>query len=271
MSSSRPSLPAFTIPTRISDHLQPLRECGRLMGSDSHPRTLRHTPLNSKRIGYLYPSHALRQKKLRLCDARDLKLGEKSPYMLQGSVVRLIHPFQGFTGNRFFLSSRKLLRAPLRDIPGYSLLSGGRLLTGGRHCALICIPPARHCIICLSAFRSLLAHGTTGHWHRVSPMLFPNAGVPTAPTVESFRLSERFSSRLCTELQKRPGGTHYKYSIFNVENPGRTASRILRERCSLKTNKSYNSRISSALNLWFNICKSGNTKKQTCSAVSYSR
>ena len=125
--------------------------------------------------------------------------------------------------------------------------------------------------ICLSAFRSLLAHGTTGHWHRVSPMLFPNAGVPTAPTVESFRLSERFSSRLCTELQKRPGGTHYKYSIFNVENPGRTASRILRERCSLKTNKSYNSRISSALNLWFIICKSGNTKGQTCSAVNYSR
>ena len=97
-----------------------------------------------------------------------------------------------------------LLRAPPRGIPGYSLLSGGRLLAGDRHCALICIPPARHRIFCLSAFRYPLAHDTTGHWHQVSLALFPNAGIPTASPAESFRLSERFSSRLCTEIQDDP-------------------------------------------------------------------
>ena len=41
----------------------------------------------------------------------------------------------------------------------------------------------------------------TGHSLRISPELFPNADVPSAPHSENLRLSERFSSRLYTELQ----------------------------------------------------------------------
>ena len=67
-----------------------------------------------------------------------------------------------------------LLRAPPRGITGYSLLSGGRQLTGGRDCALVRVPPARHCIFCLSAFRRPLARvsqGThAGYPLRFSPM-----------------------------------------------------------------------------------------------------
>ena len=55
-----------------------------------------------------------------------------------------------------------LLRAPPRGIPGYSLLSGGRLLTGDRVCALVRVPPAQHCIFCLSAFRCPLARVSQG-------------------------------------------------------------------------------------------------------------
>ena len=41
--------------------VQPLREYGRLMGSDSHPRILRLSPLISKRIDYLCHSRVFRQ------------------------------------------------------------------------------------------------------------------------------------------------------------------------------------------------------------------
>ena len=54
-------LPAFTVPTRTSDAVQPLRGYGRLMGSDSHPRILRLSPLISRRIGYLRRSRIFRQ------------------------------------------------------------------------------------------------------------------------------------------------------------------------------------------------------------------
>lgn len=61
-------LPAFTVPTRTSDLVQPLREYGRLMGSDSHPRILRLLPLISRRIDYLRRSRIFRQ--LTSCDHR---------------------------------------------------------------------------------------------------------------------------------------------------------------------------------------------------------
>ena len=65
-----------------------------------------------------------------------------------------------------------LLRAPPRGIPGYSLLSGGRQLTGDKGCALVCVPPARHCIFCLSAFRRPLARVPQGT-HAGYPRPFP--------------------------------------------------------------------------------------------------
>ena len=54
-------LPAFTIPNVNFRPLQPLREYGRLMGSDSHPRILRLAPLISGRIDYLRRSRVFRQ------------------------------------------------------------------------------------------------------------------------------------------------------------------------------------------------------------------
>ena len=177
---------------------------------------LQFSLLFSRRIGYLHLSRIFRHFKSSYHNTvrENRPSGRRFSIPLPGSVIRLIRPFQGFTGARLVQSSRKgrslhkvitsLLRAPPRGIPGYSLLSGGRLLAGDRHCALVCIPPARHRIFCPSAFRYPLAHDTTGHWHRVSPALFPNAGIPTASPAESFRLSERFSSRLCTEIQDEP-------------------------------------------------------------------
>ena len=97
-----------------------------------------------------------------------------------------------------------LLRAPPRGIPGYSLLSGGRLLTGDRVCALVRVPPAQHCIFCLSAFRCPLARVSQGT-HAGYPRPFsPMRAFRQLPLRESRRLSERFSSRLCTELQNSP-------------------------------------------------------------------
>ena len=67
-----------------------------------------------------------------------------------------------------------LLQAPPCGIPGYSLLSGGRLFTGGRNCALVRVPPAQHCIFCLSTFRcrfTPVPQGTgAGYPRRFSPM-----------------------------------------------------------------------------------------------------
>ena len=102
---------------------------------------------------------------------------------LLGSVLRLIRPFRSFTGNRrvrhpvngpITRFSAALLRAPPRGITGHSLLPGGRLLTGGRDCALVRVPPARHCIFCLSAFLLPIARGVkgtgTGYPRCFSPM-----------------------------------------------------------------------------------------------------
>ena len=54
-------------------------------------------------------------------------------------------------------------------------------------------------------------------------MLFPNAGVPTAPTAESRRLSERFSSRLCTELQNGLEELVIRYAAFKMRWRGLAA------------------------------------------------
>ena len=70
--------------------------------------------------------------------------------------------------------STTLLRIPLRGISGYSLLSGGRLLTGDRGCALVRVPPAQLCIFCLPTFRRPLTRvpqGTDSRYPRCfSPM-----------------------------------------------------------------------------------------------------
>ena len=127
---------------------------------------LQFSLLFSRRIGYLHLSRIFRHFKSSYHNTvrENRPSGRRFSIPLPGSVIRLIRPFRGFTGDRLVQSSRKgrslhkvitsLLRAPPHGIPGYSLLSGGRLLAGDRHCALICIPPARHRIFCPSAFRS---------------------------------------------------------------------------------------------------------------------
>lgn len=73
-----------------------------------------------------------------------------------------------------FSPSITLLQAPPCGIPGYSLLSGGRLFAGDRSCALVRVPPAQHCIFCFSTFRcrfTPVPQGTpAGYPRRFSPM-----------------------------------------------------------------------------------------------------
>jgi hypothetical protein len=145
---------------------------------------LQFSLLFSRRIGYLHLSRIFRHFKSSYHNTvrENRPSGRRFSIPLPGSVIRLIRPFQGFTGARLVQSSRKgrslhkvitsLLRAPPRGIPGYSLLSGGRLLAGDRHCALICVPPARHRILCLSAFRYMLTRIPQGTGTRY-PRAFP--------------------------------------------------------------------------------------------------
>lgn len=69
-----------------------------------------------------------------------------------------------------------------------------------------CIPPARQRIFCHFGIPEHSHVCSTGHCPWVSSWFFPNAGIPTAPPAESFRLSERLTSRLCTEFQDSPEG-----------------------------------------------------------------
>ena len=178
---------------------------------------LQFSPLFSRRLGYLHLSRIFRHFKSSYYNTvrENRPSGRRFSIPLPGSVIRLIRPFQGFTGARLVQSSRKgrslhkvitsLLRAPPRGIPGYSLLSGGRLLAGDRHCALICVPPARHRILCLSAFRYMLTHipqGTgTGYPRRFSPMqAFRQLPLPKASASQSgfhpaYALRSRMSRR----------------------------------------------------------------------------
>ena len=161
-----------------------MRRCGRLTGSDSCPRIPRLTPPSSKRIGCLYPSRILRQAFYNILSGVMVIVygNEISTIPLFGSAIRLIRPFRDFSGNRFvglpgtdriLVNPTALLRAPPRGIPGYSLLSGGRLLTGDRRCALICFPPARLCIYCLSAFPRPVARAGKGTDAEYPPRFSP--------------------------------------------------------------------------------------------------
>ena len=106
----------------------------------------------------------------------------KLHFPLLGSAFRLIRPFRSLTGNRRvslpgterYPTPSTLLQAPPCGIPGYSLLSGGRLFACGGSFALVRVLPARHCIFCLLAFRGRLApapQGThAGYPRRFSPM-----------------------------------------------------------------------------------------------------
>ena len=79
--------------------VQPLREYGRSMGSDSHPRILRLSPLTSRRVDYLRLSRVFRQMLLLRSNDR-MQEDEQSSIPLLGSAFCLIRPFRGFTGNR---------------------------------------------------------------------------------------------------------------------------------------------------------------------------
>ena len=59
-SSSKPFCPLSRYRPELQTLFQPLREYGRLMGSDSHPRILRLSPLISRRIDYLHRSRIFR-------------------------------------------------------------------------------------------------------------------------------------------------------------------------------------------------------------------
>ena len=74
-------------------------------------------------------------------------------------------------------------------------------MTGDKSCALACVPPAQHCIFCLSAFCCPLTRVSQGTDSGYPQSFSPMRAFRTAPTAESRRLSELFSSRLCTELQ----------------------------------------------------------------------
>ena len=108
-------LPAFTVPTRTSDLFQPLREYGRLMGSDSHPRILRLSPLISRRVDYLRLSRVFRQMLLLRSHDR-MQEDEQSSIPLLGSAFRLIHPFSGLHWKPARQSSRKGPVARLRPL-----------------------------------------------------------------------------------------------------------------------------------------------------------
>ena len=174
---------------------------------------LRFSPLFSRRIGYLHLSRFFRHFKSSYYNTvrENRPSGRRFPIPLPGSVIRLIRPFRGFTGDRLAQSSRKgrslhkvIHLSPAGTTPRHSGLfppfgrasidRRQRLRLGSRssgtalHFLPLGIPsPARA--------------GFTGHSRRVSPSLFPNADVPAPSNTESRRLSERFSSRLCTELQ----------------------------------------------------------------------
>ena len=162
--------------------VQPLREYGRLMGSDSHPRIPRLSPPGLKK-GWLPSPFTVLPAKIVMIHNFDSAGRRAIPF----SATRVSLPsytlLSGLHWKPACQSSRKrhnlltlcaLLRAPPRGIPGYSLLSGGRQLTGDRDCALVCVPPAQHCIFCLSAFRRPLARvpqGThAGYSRPFSPM-----------------------------------------------------------------------------------------------------
>ena len=125
--------------------------------------------------------------------------------------------YQSSRNGHCLLTAASLLRAPPRGIPGYSLLSGGRQLTGDRSCALVCVPPAQHCIFCLSAFRRPLARvpqGThAGYPRPFSPMrAFRQLPLPKADASQNgfhpvYALSCRMAWRnsLCFGCQDASG------------------------------------------------------------------
>ena len=148
------------------------------MGSDSHPRILRLSPLISGRIGYLRRSRIFRQFLSWNCKMQEDENLHSATWVSFPSYTPLsgLHwkPAYGLPVTDRSLIPIPLLQAPPCGIPGYSLLSGGRLFAGDRSRALVRVPPAQHCIFCLSTFRCRFApvsQGTgAGYPRRFSPM-----------------------------------------------------------------------------------------------------
>lgn len=224
MSPSKPSCPLSRYRPGLQTFLQPAGACGRPMGSDSHPRILRLAPPSPQRIDYPYLSRLLRQNHSSFSTS-EIIVPDPNSIPLLGQAFHLIRPFRDFTGNRVLQSSQQWAvdrlsdRSPAGTTPrhaglfppfGRASISRRQMLRFGLH------PSGTTPHFSPSDVPANARARATGHWRRVSPALFPNADVPTVPTAESRRLSERFSSRLCTELQNGLEGLIFSCAVFKL-------------------------------------------------------